>query len=136
MDVIATLVANHVEIAADKLYISGAGWAWLSVEQLPETVILSVAVVIAAEPQEQIDNAAVSVHVVGPNGMLIQSSGVETFLTRPDASAMVVVGQPIVHTLAFTVPFEASTVGRHAAVVFLNGRAASHSTAPFAIVRR
>jgi hypothetical protein len=130
MDIAAALVANHAEIEGDKLYISGGAWAWLQVPTLPQAMIIQLAMVLVAEPDENIDSVLVRSFIRDGEGK--DTYGTELLVNWPKAEGLKP-GQPIVVPVVLNVPFTVQKRGRHSLEIFLDYDGTSRKSVPFAV---
>jgi hypothetical protein len=131
MEIVSALVANHAEIEGDKLYVSGGAWAYTSVPAIPQLMVVQLALVLASEPEEDIETVLIRVFVLDPTGAA--TYGTELTATWPKPETLQP-GQPIVVPAVLHVPVTVTRPGRHSLAVFLDYDGTSRRSVPFAVV--
>jgi len=131
MEIQSAMVANHAEIEGDKLYVSGGAWAWTTVPALPQAMVVQLALILASEPEEEIETVLIRVFVLDPTGAA--TYGTELTATWPKPETLQP-GQPIVVPVVLNVPVKVTRAGRHSLAVFLDYDGTSRKSVPFAVV--
>ena len=131
MEIQSAMVANHAEIEGDKLYVSGGAWAWTKVSTLPQPMVVQLALILASEPEENVETVLIRVFVLDPTGAA--TYGTELTATWPKPETLQP-GQPIVVPVVLNVPVKVTRAGRHSLAVFLDYDGTSRKQVHFGVL--